>query len=130
MDKYDIQLMIDDKELDIREWVTALLETFSSAVDERERRQDELIQQFERQVALITQAYAEMAAMLEALISSIINSDETKRQEFFEALKASRTTMVDTLNYAKQTAEGSTDRFVAYDTGADSQPVDRQESSQ
>jgi ribosomal protein L16 Arg81 hydroxylase len=130
MDKYDIQLMIDDKELDIREWVTALLETFSSAVDERERRQDELIQQFERQVALITQAYAEMAAMLEALISSIINSDETKRQEFFEALKASRTTMVDTLNYAKQTAEGSTDRFVAYDTGADSQRVDRQESSQ
>ncbi len=89
---------------------------------------DELL---ERQLASLTMGYAEMAAMIQAVLSSIMNeSDEAKRKEFFQHVKESRETMMDNMSHAARHAEQSIDKFIPYSTGDAQGPASAEGSEQ
>jgi flagellar biosynthesis chaperone FliJ len=96
--------------------VTQMLEAYGRQHQVRLEKQDQLFDQFEHQLATLTQGYAELASLVEALLSLVVNETEEKRQEFFTHLRESRQTMVDTLRHATESAAESDDKFVAYGT--------------
>lgn len=72
----------------------------------------------EKVVAMLTQGYAELASMVESLVSVIVNKSDEDKQEFFETLAFSRKKMMDTLQHGMQIAEQNADRFTAHSSGA------------
>lgn len=72
----------------------------------------------EKVVAMLTQGYAELASMVESLVSVIVNKSDEDKQEFFETLALSRKKMMDTLQHGMQIAEQNADRFTAHSSGA------------
>lgn len=71
----------------------------------------------EKVVAMLTQGYAELASMVESLVSVIVNKSDEDKQEFFETLALSRKKMMDTLQHGMQIAEQNADRFTAHSSG-------------
>ena len=75
----------------------------------------------EKVVATLTQGYAELATMVESLVSVIVNKSDEDKQEFFETLALSRKKMMETLQHGMQIAEQNADRFTAHSSGIDEQ---------
>lgn len=110
---------VDDTPSDIEElrtWFLSVLERLSMAWDERTAKQDQLLDQMEQQNALLSIGFAEMAAMVESLISMQINKNPEDREEWQTTLAEARKNMLETFKHATHTAEQSADRFVAHDT--------------
>jgi hypothetical protein len=100
----------------IQAWVTSILERMSQAYEERFARQDDILEQFEKNLALLSIAYGESAVLVETLVSMHINKNPEDREEWMRTLTEARKHMMETFQHAAQTAEQSTDRFVAHDT--------------
>lgn len=107
-------------------WTVKLVETAVKSMVDLEDKQDQLYEQFEKQLAALTSAYVEMAAMLESLISSFVNRSEEDREEFFTNLRNSRKNMIDVLKYASDSVTQDADKFVAYNPST----TEQSESSQ
>lgn len=87
-------------------------------MEERYLKLEDRLEQFEKQLAILTMGYAEVSSLVEAIISNIVNeSDEKKRKEWNQHVKESRKTMMDSLLYAAHNVEQSSDKFIAHSTG-------------
>lgn len=111
-------------------WTVKLVETAVKSIIDLEDRQDQLYEQFEKQLAALTSAYIEMAAMLESLISSFVNRSEEDREEFFGNLRNSRKNMIDILKHASNDVNQDADKFVAYNPSTIEQSEDSQLSDE
>jgi hypothetical protein len=105
---------IQEIEMNTTKLVSNLLESYAREHQVRIEKQDQLMEQFERQLAALTSGYAELASLVEALLSMVVNTSPEKMEEFYTHLRSSREQMLDTLRYATQSAAGSEDKFVAY----------------
>lgn len=113
------------------ESVAITITQLRSSVEERFSKLEEQVELNEKIAAQILMAYGEMAAMVQALLSMLVNEDDDeKRKEFFKHIKESRETMMSNMAYAKQQAEHSLDKFVAYSTGVAEGSLDPDNSQQ
>lgn len=110
---------LEKKSAEFLRVMTALESQFNEKFERLEGR----FENFEKQLAVITQAYAELAAIVESLFSVYINRDEEQTKEFFEVLGTARKTMIETLQHGVKVAEINADRFVAHSAGTDEQPA-------
>lgn len=98
-------------------------------MEERYLKLEERLEQFEKQLAILTMGYAEVGSLVQALISGIMNEgDEEKRKEFNKHIKEARETMMDSMLHAARNAEQSADKFVAHSTGTVEQPSSSNDS--
>ncbi len=102
--------------LELKAWTSKVLEGLAHQLEEREAKQDELLEAYEKQLAALVQGYAEMAAMIEALISFVVNRSPDEVDEFFVHLGEARKTMLTTLGHASENAQRNADRFTAHST--------------
>jgi len=105
-----------------RAWTVKVMEAAVQSMIDLNDRQDQLYEQFEKQLASLTSAYVEMAAMLESLVSSFVNRSEEDREEFFTNLRQSRKSMIDVLKHAGDQAVKDADKFVAHNPDTPEQP--------
>lgn len=108
-----MDLQNDSELLELKNWMTAALTAALSPIIERQNMQDEMLDQFEMQLALMTKAYAEIVSIQQALVSLVVSKSEVDSKTFFKHLSESRQAMLDTLNYATRTMEQTADKFVA-----------------
>jgi ribosome-binding ATPase YchF (GTP1/OBG family) len=114
----------DDEEL--KTWFVSVLESTMGALLQRADKIDEMIDQFEMQLALLTKGYAELAALQEASVSFIINKSSTDKEEFFRHVAEARRTMLDTLNYATQNVEPNSEQSASDTSDSTEGPTDTQ----
>ena len=110
----DIDQAVSEAEERLKSYFLNVLNQVHSVQDEITKKLEERLEQFEQQLALITQAYAELAAILEALYASIVGKGEEEQEEFKKNLQVAHNKMVDALSNAVHDAERDADRFVAY----------------
>jgi len=98
---------------DLEKRVVTLLESYDATVQQRFTQLEAQLETLERLIALLTQSYAEVATMVESLVSSIVNSSPQQREDFYTALKQSRSNMIDILRQHGQPSSTNEDKFVA-----------------
>ena len=102
------------------------LETIKSSTDLKFEELEKLFDRQEQQLAMLSQAYVELAAIIESVTSLVINRSEEDKKEFFETLSLSRKKMMETLQHGITLAEQNADRFVAHAPGSVSESKDNQ----
>ena len=114
---------MESKDLsDLENLVIRALDTQGKHYDAKIEFVEKLLAQNEQQIAMLTQAYTELAAIVETLASMVINRSDDEKKEFFEALGLARKQMIDTLQHGLKLAEQNTDRFTAYAPTVNEQP--------
>lgn len=73
----------------------------------------------EKVVATMSQAYIEVVAMLEAIISTFLNKNAEERNEFLQAMTASRKKLLETLMHGMDQGRHAEDKFVPYPSVSD-----------
>lgn len=90
------------------------LDHMNSMYEARFNQLEKMVQTQEQQLAMLVQAYVEVAAMMESVTSLIFNRSEEDKKEFFEALAISRKNMIETMQHGITLAEQNADRFTAH----------------
>lgn len=114
---------LDALRTELKGYSIELVDKFRAAIEVRFEKQENQQEIIDRQLATLTLAYAEVAALVQAMLSLLVNeNDPEKIKEFQTHIKESRQTMMDNLSHATQQAQHSTDKFVAVSPDATGEP--------
>lgn len=117
---------------DLKQWAVQyfvqVLNNYDRIQNDRFSKLEEIIERFEKQLAALTQGYMESAALLQALMSHLMNKSPEEVAEFSGHLTTARKTFLETLTYAHKLAQDGTDHFTPYTTGTHEEPAAHQES--
>ena len=86
-----------------------LLEKFGQAQEALIIRQDTKIDNLEQMIAALTTGYAELTAMVEALVEERMNSEDA--EAFIQLLVAKKRKILEALNLGHINAENSSETF-------------------
>jgi hypothetical protein len=106
--------------LSLEELQDSFVKTLESIVVQNDKRFELLeksLEQSEKLIASLLQAYTEVAAILESLVSVVVNRNEDEKKEFFQALSLARKQMMETLQHGITLAEHNADRFIPFTPG-------------
>lgn len=106
---------MDDLNDTTKSWILSLLQELQTLNENTQHSLEERLQIAEQQLALLVSAYTELAANLQSTISTLLaDGGSEKRELFYQALKESRTTMIETLRNAAVSAERAAPTFTPH----------------
>lgn len=99
--------------IEVQEYLAAITKGIYDKVEAQQQIFDSRLNGVEQTLAGLLQGYTELAAMVQALVSVIVNKTKEEQEEFFSVLRQGRQDMMDLLRQGMADAERDAGKFVA-----------------
>ena len=121
-DQFITQQELFDLKQSLTANVTGIVQNVARINEERFEKLEQRLDNSEQSFSVLMSGYTELVAVVEALLSSVMNTTPELREDFYKGLKESRKSFMETLKYGAQLQQDRDDKFVASSPVVDERP--------